>query len=309
MSILCQSIKNNCYASSYDFCCVSCVSCFQLHWMNICLSLKYVVRRPAFSAPLPVPYDKKDAWGRCHASSDLLSPQPVHWCRVLCTTQLPRHDQPPKWSKIMSCLEWQAGWKWSAASNITILAMFFFTFTFDNFKRVQIQKRCVLLPPDTPEKQQQNDCSGICCILLHNHCSCLCHQTAGNEVQFYSSSVAIHQHNSVAVNSGSSYGGLDQWMAVELSESLHHCLLFSFYFKWPHLLLFHCVNITRTLKAKNSPHSSLKLSIRTDVTTSYFFQGTSRPSDPWSICWPTGLFWGEKQVEKHKLFHKCRHSF
>ena len=158
--------------------------------------------------------------------------------------------------------------------------MFFFTFTFDNFKRVQIQKRCVLVPPDTPEKQHQNYCSGICCILLHNHCSCLCHQTAGNEVQSYSSSVAIHQHNSVAVNSGSSYGGLDQWMAVGLFESLHHCLLFSFYFKWPHLLLFHCVNITRTLKAKNSPHLSFKLSICTDVTTSYFFQGTSRPYDP-----------------------------
>ena len=161
---------------------------------------------------------------------------------------------------------------------------FFFTFTFDNLERVQIQKRCVLVPPDTPEKQHQNYCSGICCILLHNHCSCLCHQRAGKEVQSYSSSVAVHQHNSVAVNSGSSYGGLDQWMAVELSESLHHCLLFSFYFKWPHLLLFHCVNITRTLKAKNSPHSSFKLSIRTDVPTSYFFQGTSRPSDPWSIC-------------------------
>ena len=105
----------------------------------------------------------------------------------------------------------------------------FFTLTFDNFKTVQIQKRRVLVPPDTPEKQHQNYCSGICCILLHNHCSCLCHQTAGNEVQSYSSSVAIHQHNSVAVNSGSSYGGLDQWMAVGLFESLHHCLLFSFF--------------------------------------------------------------------------------
>ena len=124
----------------------------------------------------------------------------------------------------------------------------FFTFTFDNFKRVQIQKRRVLVPP---EKPHQNDCSAICCILLHNHCSCLCYQTAGNEVQSYSSSVAIHQHNSVAVNSGSSYGGLDQWMAVGLFESLHHCLLFSFfYLKWPHLLLFDGVNITRTLKPK-----------------------------------------------------------
>ena len=94
--------------------------------MNICLSLKYVVRRPAFCAPVPVPHDKKDAWGRCHASSDSLSPQPVHWCRVLCTTQLARHDQPPKWSKIqiLSCLEWQAGWKWSVASNFTILSFF-----------------------------------------------------------------------------------------------------------------------------------------------------------------------------------------
>ena len=161
-------------------------------------------------------------------SSDSLSPQTVNWCRVLCTTQLARHDQPPKWSKIqiLSCLEWQAGWKWPVASNFTIL--FFFTFTFDNFKRVR---------------------SVVFFFTIISHvCAIKQLEMRSNLIVPVLQFINIIPWPSIPVLP------MEDWISGWLWDYLNHCITVFcsvfFYLKWPHLLLFDGVNITRTLKPK-----------------------------------------------------------